>query len=68
MGMGRETSSAQVSNKQRGASFVDKLFTPFSGKMRDPNTPCKPYLVRDGIRRYVVFCAIGEDGYLGAVQ
>lgn len=32
VGMGRAISSAELGEKPRGASFVDKLFIPFSGK------------------------------------
>ena len=31
VGMGRGISSTELSERTRGASFVDKLFTPFSG-------------------------------------
>lgn len=31
VGMGRAISSAELGEKLRGSSFVDKLFIPFSG-------------------------------------
>lgn len=35
VGMGRGTSPSELVERTRGASFVDKLFTPFSGKLHD---------------------------------
>lgn len=35
VGMGKATSSAELTEKARGASFADKLFTPLSGKPQD---------------------------------
>lgn len=35
VGMGRGISSTELGERTRGASFVDKLFTPFSGKLQN---------------------------------
>ncbi len=35
VGMGKATSSAELSEKARGASFADKLFTPLSGESQN---------------------------------
>lgn len=35
VGMGRGVSSTELGERTRGASFVDELFTPFSGKLQN---------------------------------
>lgn len=41
VGMGNAVSSAELGEKPRGASFVDKLFIPFSGKLKAFNASKK---------------------------